>query len=111
MTYSPLFIAGPDRSGTTLLYALIASHPNISMVRRTNYWRWFYGRYGDLGNMENFDQLLNRMLSYKRIAPLQPDGVRIREEFLQGERSYGRLFALFHEHNAERQGKTRWGDK
>ena len=46
----PIFIAGPDRSGTTLLYALLASHPNISMVRRTNFWRWFYGRYGDLSN-------------------------------------------------------------
>jgi len=111
MTKSPIFIAGPDRSGTTLLYAIIASHPNISMVRRTNYWRWFYGRYGDLNNQENFDRLLERMLSYKRIAPLNPDGERIRREFWQGEKNYGRLFALFHEHNAERFGKTRWGDK
>lgn len=111
MTSSPLFIAGPDRSGTTLLYAILASHPNISMVRRTNYWRWFYGRFGDLKNLENFDRLLERMLSYKRIEPLNPDGNRIRKEFLQGEPSYGRLFALFHEHNAERLGKSRWGDK
>lgn len=111
MTQSPLFIAGPDRSGTTLLYAILASHPNISMVRRTNYWRWFYGRFGSLSVEENLDKLLNRMLSYKRIEPLRPNGKRIRKEFLQGEPSYGRLFALFHEHNAERLGKTRWGDK
>ncbi len=112
MSSSPLFIAGPDRSGTTLLYALIASHPNISMVRRTNYWRWFYGRYGNISNQENFDRLLDRMLRYKRIAPLNPDEDRIRKEFWQAEdQSYGRLFALFHEHNAERIGKTRWGDK
>ena len=32
----PVFIAGADRSGTTLLFALLASHPNISMSRRTN---------------------------------------------------------------------------
>jgi len=111
MTQSPLFIAGPDRSGTTLLYAILASHPNISMVRRTNYWRWFYGRFGSLSVEENLDKLLRRMLSYKRIEPLKPNGKRIRKEFMQGEPSYGRLFALFHEHNAERLGKTRWGDK
>ncbi len=108
---SPIFIAGPDRSGTTLLYAVLASHPNISMVRRTNYWRWFYGRFGDLSIEKNLDRLLERMLSYKRIAPLHPDGNRIRKEFLQGEQSYGRLFGLFHEHNAERNEKSRWGDK
>ena len=46
----PVFIAGADRSGTTLLFALLASHPNISMVRRTNMWRYFHQRYGDLGD-------------------------------------------------------------
>ncbi len=107
----PIFIAGPDRSGTTLLYALLASHPNISMVRRTNFWRWFYGRYGDLNDKGNFERLLDKMLRYKRIEPLEPDGERIRREFWQGEPSYGRVFALFQQHNAERIGKHRWGDK
>ncbi len=107
----PIFIAGPDRSGTTLLYALLASHPNISMVRRMNFWRWFYQRYGDLKNQENFERLLNRLLDYKRIQRIQPDGERIRREFYQGEPSYARLFALFMRHKAERIGKSRWGEK
>lgn len=111
MNNQPIFIAGPDRSGTTLLYALLASHPNISMVRRTNFWRWFYGRFGDLSEDDNFDRLLDKMLRYKRIEPLQPDGERIRREFWQGEPSYGRVFALFQQHNAERIGKPRWGEK
>jgi hypothetical protein len=111
MSNQPIFIAGPDRSGTTLLYALLASHPNISMVRRTNFWRWFYHRYGDLHEEANFERLLDSMLRYKRIQPLNPDGERIRREFWQGEPSYGRVFALFQQHNAERIGKPRWGDK
>jgi hypothetical protein len=111
MNYQPIFIAGPDRSGTTLLYALLASHPNISMVRRMNFWRWFYDRYGDMHNDDNFERLLNRILRYKRIQPLHPNGERIRREFWQGEPSYGRVFALFQQHNAERLGKPRWGDK
>jgi hypothetical protein len=111
MTKSPIFIAGPDRSGTTLLYALLASHPNIAMVRRTNFWRWFYGRYGDLAEDGNFERLLKDLLRYKRSRPLQPDAIRIRKEFWQGEPSYGRVFSLLQEHNAERLGKPRWGDK
>jgi hypothetical protein len=42
---------------------------------------------------------------------LKADPDRIRREFWQGEATYGRLFALIHEHNAERAGKPRWGDK
>lgn len=107
----PVFIAGPDRSGTTLMYALLASHPDISMVRRTNIWRYFHRRYGDLAVPANFDRCLNDMVRYRRMRHLQPDRERIRNEFLQGAPTYGRLFALFHEHNAERAGKAHWGDK
>lgn len=111
MSYEPIFIAGPDRSGTTLIYALLASHPNISMVRRTNMWRYFYKRYGELSQPENFERCLNDMVRFNRMQHLQPDAERIRGEFWQGEPTYGRLFALFHEHVAERRGKKRWGDK
>lgn len=107
----PIFVAGPDRSGTTLIYALLASHPRISMVRRTNMWRYFHQRYGDLSVPEHFERCLRDMLRFKRLRHLQPNGPRIRYEFWQGEPSYGRLFALFHEHNAERVGRPRWGDK
>ena len=107
----PVLIAGADRSGTTLLFALLASHPNISMVRRTNMWRYFHRRYGDLGNQAHLDRCLTDMLRYRRMQHLHPDRERIRREFLEGEPTYGRLFALFHQHHAEAMGKSRWGDK
>jgi hypothetical protein len=106
-----VFVAGPDRSGTTLLFALLASHPRISMVRRTNMWRYFHERYGDLGAPDNLERCLTDMTRYRRMRHLHPDPDRIRREFRQGEPTYGRLFALFHEHNAERAEKPRWGDK
>ena len=109
--FAPLFIAGPDRSGTTLMYALLASHPDVSMVRRTNMWRYFHGRYGDLARPSNLERCLDAMVGYRRMRHLQPDRERIRREFLEGPATYGRLFALFHRHNAERVGATRWGDK
>lgn len=111
MSPKPIFICGPDRSGTTLIYALLASHPNLSMVRRTNMWRYFYDRYGELSRPENLERCLSDMTRYNRMRHLLPDRERIRREFRQGEPTYGRLFALFHEHNAERAGRTRWGDK
>jgi len=107
----PIFIAGADRSGTSLMYALLASHPDISMVRRSNMWRYFYGRFGDLAQEANFEACLSTMLRYKRLGHLDPDPERIRREYWQGEPGYGALFALFHRHLAESRGKSRWGDK
>jgi hypothetical protein len=107
----PVFVAGPDRSGTTLMYALLASHPDMSMVRRTNMWRYFHRRYGDLGDPANLERCLDDMVGYRRMRHLGPDRDRIRDEFLAGPPTYGRLFALFHEHHAHRAGKSRWGDK
>ena len=107
----PIFIAGPDRSGTSLMFALLASHPSISMVRRTNMWRYFHERYGDLSSSPNFERCLSDMTRYNRMKHLKPDAERIRSDFQKGEHSYGRLFALFQVHNAERLGKLRWGDK
>ena len=81
------------------------------MTRRTNLWTYFYNRHGDLSQMENFERCLAMMMQYKRLRLLNPDPERIRREFLAGEKTYPRLFALLEEHFAESQGKQRWGDK
>jgi hypothetical protein len=107
----PVFVAGPDRSGTTLMFALLASHPDLSMTRRTNMWRYFHRRYGDLGNPANLDRCLDEMMRYRRMRHLEPDEARIRREFAAGPPTYGRLFALFHAHHAQQVAKPRWGDK
>ncbi len=107
----PILVCGPDRSGTTLLYQLLASHPNISMVRRTNMFRWFYGRFGDLSDPANLDRCLTVMLRYERLGALRPDEHRIRSAFAERTPSYGTLFSILHEQEAARRGKPRWGDK
>jgi hypothetical protein len=112
MERGPIFIGGPDRCGKTLLRALLVSHPNIAIPAvGSNYWSYFYKQYGDLGQPDNFERCLAAMLRYKHARFLQPDADRIRREFWQGQPSYARLFALFHEHYAEREGKPRWGDQ
>jgi Sulfotransferase family len=111
VTRAPVFVAGLERSGTSLMYALLASHPRIAMTRRTNLWAHFYGQYGDLGDDANLDRCLDTMMRYRRLVKLRPDPERLRRELRAGERTYGRLFALLCEQHAEQLGKPRWGDK
>lgn len=108
----PIFIGGLDRCGKTTLRAFLQSHPNISIPAvGSNMWTYFYNQYGDLKRRENFERCLDAMLHYKHVRFLEPDIDRIRSEFWQGEPTYARLFALFQQQNAEREGKPRWGDQ
>ncbi len=108
----PIFIGGLDRCGKTLLRALLVSHPYIAIPEiGSNYWTFFYKRYGDLGIAENFERCLEDMLQYTHVRLLNPDVERIRKEFWQGEPGYAQLFALFNQQYAEKQGKPRWGDQ
>lgn len=111
MPRGPVFVAGLERTGTSLLFALLASLPDLAMTRRTNLWRYFYDQYGDLAQPDNLGRCLDVMTRYKRLRKLHPDRTRIEREFRQGEPTYGRLFELLEVHHAERLGKPRWGDK
>ena len=108
---SPIFIGGLDNSGKTHLRLALSSHPDIAMTRRSYMWTRVYNRYGDLHDREHFERCLQALLSRKDVRALQPDVERIRREFWEGEPTYGRLFALFHEHYAERLGRSRWGEQ
>jgi hypothetical protein len=107
----PIFIGGLERTGTSLIYALLGSHPRIAMTRRTNWWTFFYGRYGDLNNDASLERCLTAMGRYRRHIKLALDYDRLRNEFKAGERSYCRLYALIQAQHAERLGRPRWGDK
>lgn len=111
MNNGPIFIAGLERSGTSLIYALLATHPNLAMTRRTNLWTYFYNQYGDLSEERNLERILKDLLRYKRLVPVGLDAERLRGDFNSGEMSYPRLFALIEEQYARRLGRPRWGDK
>jgi hypothetical protein len=111
MERGPVFIGGAERSGTSLLYALLTSHPNISLTRRTNLWAYFNNQYGDLGRPENLERCLAALMRYNRFLVLKPDPEEIRQEFWKGQPSYGRLFEIIWKQFARRTGKSRWGDK
>src|SRR6266487_860601 len=107
----PIFVGGLDRSGKSLMRLSLSAHPNFAMSRRTYMWTRFYDRYGDLSQPDHFDPCQTAMLRHKPMWVLKPDPDRIRREFQQGEPTYARLFALFHQHYAEQLGRPRWGDQ
>lgn len=108
----PIFIAGTDRAGKTLLSAILSSHPRISVPAvGSNLWTLFYGRFGDLADPEAFERCLAELLAYKHISYLTPDVQRLRDDFRAGPRTYARLFELLQVQYAERMGKPRWGDQ
>lgn len=107
----PIFLAGQDRTGIGLVGELLDAHPEVAITRRTNFWSFYHGRYGPLGNPANLDACLADMLAYTRIRRLEPDADRLRANLLAGDPTYARLFRLLQEQNLERLGKKRWGDK
>jgi hypothetical protein len=111
MNRGPIFVAGVERSGTSLMYALLATHPNVAMTRRTNLWRYFYGQFGDLGEDQNLDRLIEVARRYKRLAKLSIDWEGLRRDFVETPRTYPWLFELIERQYADRMGKPRWGDK
>lgn len=108
---SPVFIGGLSHSGKTPLRLMLSSLTSVAFTRRTYMWRLFYRHYGDLGRPGNLDRCLAAMMRHGPIAEMAPDVGHIRAQFAAGPSTYARLFALFHQENARRLGKRRWGDQ
>lgn len=111
MSGGPVFVGGLSHAGKTQLRIALDAHSQIAMTRRTYMWTDFYERFGDLGLLENLDRCLAAMAADDGIRELGPDFGEIRREFVEGETTYGRLFALVHRQHAARLGKPRWGDQ
>jgi hypothetical protein len=108
---SPIFIGGLERSGKTYMRLMLSAHPHLFFSCRTNLWTSYHNRYGDLNQKDNLQLCLADFAKSKHIRSLNPDFTRIKRDLEAGPVSYGRLFALIHEHHAESIGKSRWGDQ
>jgi hypothetical protein len=107
----PIFVGGASRSGKTLMRWMLTSHSRIAVTRRTELWPRFYEQYGALADDRNLERCLQAMVARRQIAVLEPDVERLRRDLSRRDRTYAQLFALIHEHHAERCGKARWGDQ
>ncbi len=117
----PIFIIGSERSGTTLVLAILACHPRIAVPEVT----WYYPRFrpylhtfGDLGIIENFNALAHEMayglrVPFWRMPDANPAtfGNEIAARAAEIEPSFAGVFAAMFERYAKHVKKPRWGEK
>lgn len=114
----PIFVIGSERSGTTLLMAMLGNHPNIAVPEVA----WFYPRfrpylysYGDLSNAANLRTLAEEMVFGLKTPfwGMDVNPATIVDEIVVSarEKSFAGLYCSLLERYANSVGKTRWGEK
>jgi hypothetical protein len=116
----PIFVTGSERSGTTLVMAILGCHPRLAVPEVS----WYYPRfrpylftYGDLSRHENFQVLCHEM-AYGLRSPfwdMRVDHATFGDEIMAlaqtREQSFAAVFWAMLERNARDVGKPRWGEK
>ena len=114
----PIFMIGAERSGTTLVMALLGAHSRIAVPEVV----WYYPRFqpylhtfGDLKIEENFRTLAAEMV-FGLKTPFWGMKVNVHtivDEVIElaPERSFAGLYAAMHLRFAQSVNKPRWGEK
>ncbi|NIO08839.1 MAG: sulfotransferase [Deltaproteobacteria bacterium] len=116
----PVFITGSERSGTTLIMAILGCHPRLAVPEVS----WYYPRfrpylftYGDLENSDNFKVLCDEMVHGLRTPywdmKVNPD--TFADEIMtlarKYEQSFAGVFCAMLQRYAQEVSKPRWGEK
>ncbi|WP_136809830.1 sulfotransferase family protein [Desulfosediminicola flagellatus] len=120
MTFSPIFIVGNSRSGTTLLARILSKHTQIHILKETHFWASYEKQrkyFSQLKQQEKI-HLLNLLLT------VENRGINYRNEYHnysdEAKEIYTRcaecktfpsLLAYFFKYAAEKNGKTICGDQ
>ena len=114
----PIFVIGPERSGTTLLMTMIGCHPRISVPEVA----WLYPRfspylhtYGDLETAANLQALAEEMIFGLKTTfwGAKANPRTIVDEVLTHlqEKSFGGIYCAMLDWYAAQDDKPRWGEK
>ena len=115
----PVFMIGVERSGTTLVMAMLGCHPRFAVPEVDRYYsrfRPYLHTYGDLANGENFRTLPSEMVLGLK-TPFWGMDVNVRtivDEIISEvrERSFAGIYcAMIERFPREVGGKPRWGEK
>ena len=98
--FSPIFIVGFPRSGTTLLATLLSRHTQIAVPPETRFLEDVVGR------THNRAKMLARVAGSKRCQALGLNLDVVAAKFLAGSPTYSRLFRALLETYADKMGKT-----
>ena len=115
----PIFMVGAERSGTTLVMAMLGCHPRIAVPEVV----WYYPRfrpylftYGDLSKEERLRTLADEMVFGLKTPfwGMQVNVQTIVDEIMSDlkERSFAGIYCAMIERFARASGnKPRWGEK
>ena len=111
---NPIFIVGAPRSGTTLLSAMLSSHPRIAIAPETHFIAHDY-RTQSTANLSD-DRVLadvwNHFVNGRWFEHLEIDAQLVLEQFRQQrQRSFASLFAAVLDAYSKSVNKPRWGEK
>ena len=120
MPTDPIFIGGMQRSGTSLMRAMIGSHPDVAIFEWdlplwTHIFERFKGR--TLTEAQALTELLDAIFSSEKVAvcDLPPDRAAVEERIAaaksSGSITCGLVFQCFLEEYARVLGRPRWGLK
>ncbi|BAE50660.1 sulfotransferase family protein [Paramagnetospirillum magneticum] len=118
LSQRPIFVIGPERSGTTLVMAMLGNHPDIAVPEVA----WFYPRFrpyvhthGDLSEGTNFRALVEEMIFGLKTPffdlPVNPRTIVDELVAEAPERSFAGAYAAILGRYARHAGKPRWGEK
>lgn len=112
----PIFIVGTNRSGTTWLGNLLASHPSVAVIQHEEhhgihesaYFSHVYNRYGDLSDRVNYLEFVEAIgaSDYFKLS-----GVSKRELYELFPANYAEVFRHVMDSFADSQNKSCWIEK
>jgi len=111
----PILIVGQQRSGTTLLTAMLSAHPAIAIAPETgflNQWWTIRHWYGDISVPKRFEEFWADFTTQGRFSHSGVDPVALRAR-IAGEDTvdYPTVYSCYLKEYARRVGKARWGNK
>lgn len=109
MSASPIFIGGLSQSGKTPLRRALGTDPQVMIRRHSGLFDHLYGRFGDLSRQENARRAVAAVADLQQWSAIDQD--QLLDRFARGPASYPHLFGLVHQLEAERLGKSRWGEQ
>lgn len=107
--FSPVFVVGCERSGTTLLAVLLGRHSALAMTPETHFFRLVGKR--RKGRGESHEELLRRFYANRTSAELGLDAAALAQRFATRSAGYPSLLRSVMEEFAANDGKPRAGEK